>query len=104
MTDLPSRDTVSVTLAWIFYYLTAHPEIRAKLYGEIKPAYDKTVPGEFSDADLSNLDYLHGVINEALRIKPVAGECPFFKSSTFGTMHSALTIDGRCSKASALRA
>ncbi|KAB5570125.1 cytochrome P450 [Coniochaeta sp. 2T2.1] len=70
---IAATDTVSVTLAWIFYYLTKHPEIRAKLYEEITPAYGKTIPGEFKDADLSKLEYLGAVINEALRIRPVAG-------------------------------
>ena len=79
-------------MAWIFYYLTAQPEIRAKLYGEIRPVYGKTVPGEFSDADLASLEYLHAVINEALRIKPVAGECALSHSSAL----LSLTIPGPC--------
>lgn len=73
LTNTKHSDTSAVTMTWLFYYLTTHPEVKRQLVEEVKTAYGKTVPGEFTDADLSHLEYLNAVINETLRIKPVSG-------------------------------
>ncbi|KAH8902894.1 cytochrome P450 3A24 [Coniochaeta sp. PMI_546] len=68
-----ATDTGAASIAWIFYYLTKNPEIKRRLLDEIRPAFGKTVPGEYTDSDLAQVDYLNAVINETLRIQPVAG-------------------------------
>jgi cytochrome P450 len=60
-------------MAWIFYYLTKHPEVKHKLLDDIRTVFGKTISGEFTDADLAHVDYLRAVIDESLRIKPVGG-------------------------------
>jgi len=68
-----ATDTGAASMAWIFYYIAKYPEIGRKLFNELKPAYGKTVAGEFTDSDLAQVEYLNAVINEALRIRPAAG-------------------------------
>ena len=84
-----ATDTGAASMAWIFYYLTTHPEIRRKLLNELKPAFGKTVAGEFTDSDLAQVEYLNAVINETLRIKPVAGV-----SSPRLTPPEGIVVDG----------
>jgi cytochrome P450 len=84
-----ATDTGAASMAWIFYYLATHPSIRRKLLSELKPAFGKSVPGEFTDSDLAQVEYLNAVINEALRIKPVAGI-----SGPRLTPPEGITVDG----------
>jgi cytochrome P450 len=87
---LKFRDTVSVTMTWLFYYLTMYPDIRAKLLEEITPYFGKTVPGQFADVDLGQIEYLRAIIDETLRIKPVAGN-----GTPRLTPPEGIVVDGR---------
>ncbi|KAK5168735.1 uncharacterized protein LTR77_006044 [Saxophila tyrrhenica] len=68
-TLLAGRDTTAVTLSWLFYELSNHPEVVQKLQQEIttsvglnrEPTYD----------DLKNMRYLQHTLNEVLRLYPV---------------------------------
>ncbi|KAL0944616.1 cytochrome p450 52a11 [Colletotrichum truncatum] len=67
---IAGRDTTATTLAWVFYELACHPEVIADLRREIaasigmekKPTYE----------DLKNIKILSYILNETLRIYPVA--------------------------------
>ncbi|KAK5119461.1 hypothetical protein LTR85_007561 [Meristemomyces frigidus] len=66
---LAGRDTTAVTLSWLFYELSRHPEVVQKLRQEIvnsvgleqRPAY----------SDLKDMRYLQHTLNEVLRLYPV---------------------------------
>lgn len=68
---LAGRDTTAVTLSWLFYSLSRHPEVVASLRREIhstlgpdpttKPTYDH----------LKSMRYLQHTLNETLRLYPV---------------------------------
>ncbi|KAK4548901.1 hypothetical protein LTR36_008674 [Oleoguttula mirabilis] len=66
---LAGRDTTAVSLSWLFYELSRHPEVVQKLRQEIinsvgldeKPTY----------ADLKKMRYLQHNLNEILRLYPV---------------------------------
>lgn len=66
---LAGRDTTAVTLSWLFYELSRHPEIVEKLRSEIEsfvgwervPTYDH----------LKSMRYLQHTLNETLRLYPV---------------------------------
>ncbi len=68
-TLLAGRDTTAVSLSWLFYELSKHPEIVEKLQKEImnivgvhrEPTYD----------DLKSMRYLQHTLNETLRLYPV---------------------------------
>jgi cytochrome P450 len=63
-TLLASRDTTACALSWLFYELSYHPEIYAKLRGEVlnvlgtdgKPTYE----------DLKSMKYLQYCLNEGI--------------------------------------
>ncbi|QIW95010.1 hypothetical protein AMS68_000528 [Peltaster fructicola] len=67
---LAGRDTTAVTLSWLFYQLSTHPQVVEKLRTEIeqhvgldpskKPTYD----------DLKSMRYLQHTLNETLRLFP----------------------------------
>lgn len=66
---LAGRDTTAVTLSWLFYELSNHPQVVEKLRQEIinhvgldrVPTYD----------DLKSMRYLQHTLNETLRLYPV---------------------------------
>ncbi|KAI1748691.1 cytochrome P450 [Xylaria castorea] len=62
-------DTTSTALATIFRYLAQYPHHVGLLRAEIDPL-PRTKVGDYTDTDLSNLNHLNGVINEALRLFP----------------------------------
>ncbi|KAM3342116.1 cytochrome 81C13-like [Capsicum galapagoense] len=61
-------DTTSMTIQWAMRLLLAHPEAFHKLRAEI----DSKVGNErfLNESDLTNLPYLHYVVNETLRLYP----------------------------------
>jgi cytochrome P450 len=78
MTDLQLRDeamtlfmagheTTANTLAWIWFLLSAHPEVEAKLHAELDEALAGRPP---SFDDLPRLVYTEQVVTEALRLYP----------------------------------
>lgn len=66
---LAGRDTTAVTLSWLFYELSQHPEIVAKLRKEIIGLVGRTREPTYDD--LKSMRYLNHVVNETLRLYPV---------------------------------
>lgn len=66
---LAGRDTTAVTLSWLFYELSRHPQIVAKLRQEIEASVGgERVP---TYSDLKSMRYLQHTLNETLRLYPV---------------------------------
>ena len=63
------HETSSITLAWLFHSLAAHPAIEAKVHAELDRVLGERLP---TVADLPNLPYLKQVIDETLRRYPAA--------------------------------
>ena len=63
------HETSSITLAWLFHSLAAHPESEAKVHAELDQVLGDRLP---TVADLPNLPYLKQVIDETLRRYPAA--------------------------------
>ncbi|RMY46362.1 hypothetical protein D0865_09331 [Hortaea werneckii] len=66
---LAGRDTTAVTLSWLFYELSKHPEVVRKLRQEIfnYVGLDKTPTYD----NLKSMKYLQHTLNETLRLYPV---------------------------------
>lgn len=64
------HDTTSATLAWLFYYLAANPEMQQRAYEEVTAVPAGSLVGELSDPHA--LPYLGAVIRETLRLSPPA--------------------------------
>lgn len=95
---IAGRDTTAVTLSWMIYRLTQHPEVADKLYEELQKFEEqkKRVSGQGSPAagdsgnlddqaflkqvtefaelltyeELAKLNYLHATVTETLRLHP----------------------------------
>lgn len=68
-----ATDTIGVVLSYAFYHLAKHSAHQSKLRQEVSAVFGQTIPGEFTNADLSKIEYLDAVINETMRIdNPVA--------------------------------
>ena len=65
-----SYDTVSSILSFVVHEIALHPEIQAKLHREIEEVVAKT-DGKPTYEALKNMQYMNGVINEALRLYAV---------------------------------
>jgi cytochrome P450 len=66
---LAGEDTTATTLAWTIYYLASNPEYITRLREEF------SLLGELEDITVTQLDNLtlaNSVLNEAMRLKPVA--------------------------------
>ncbi|PWA45896.1 cytochrome P450 [Artemisia annua] len=72
-------DTSANTLEWALSLLLNHPDSLKKIVDEI----DKKVGSSrlMNDSDLSHLPYLHGVINETLRMCPATALIPPHEST-----------------------
>lgn len=66
---IAGADTVAITLSNIFYHLAQHSEFQSRLYEELE---EMSIPGQdhISDSLLAGKPYLHGIINEVLRLHP----------------------------------
>ncbi|KAL9086497.1 MAG: hypothetical protein Q9165_007113 [Trypethelium subeluteriae] len=62
-------DTTAATLTFLFYFLTHEPLHQARLRDEILPFVDGN--GDARHADLQDLPYLNGCINETFRLQPL---------------------------------
>ncbi|KAK0671599.1 putative cytochrome P450 E-class, group I [Cercophora samala] len=72
-----ATDTIGVVLSYLFYHLARHHEYQDLLNSHIKKAYGETIPGEFTDRDLSRIPLLDAIINETMRLdNPVANNGP----------------------------
>jgi cytochrome P450 len=59
------HETSATSLSWIHYLLSQHPDVRAKLRGEVDRVLGKRLP---TMHDLDELRYTEQVINETLRL------------------------------------
>jgi cytochrome P450 len=66
---LAGHETTSNALTWTWWWLSQHPEVQARLHGEIDNALSDRPP---SPEDLSNLPYTEAVIAESMRLRPPA--------------------------------
>jgi len=66
---LAGHETTSAGLSWLFYLLSQHPEVEAKLAEEVKVFKGRT---DFTIEELEKLPYLENVIKETLRLYPPA--------------------------------
>ena len=67
---LAGRDTTAVTLSWLFYELSRHPQIVQKLRAEIMNFVGVDRHPTYSD--LKSMRYLAHTLNETLRLYPVS--------------------------------
>lgn len=66
---LPAHDATAVALTNVFFNLSRHPEVWAKLRSEILNALKEEITFE----NLKSLRYLQYVVNETFRLYPVTG-------------------------------
>jgi cytochrome P450 len=67
---LAGEDTTANSLAWTLYFMARHPEIQERMHAEVATV---TGGGELATfAQTRELPYADAVINEAMRLKPVA--------------------------------
>jgi cytochrome P450 len=66
---LAGRDSTAVTLSWMFYELSRHPEIVRKLQKEIESFVGLHKEPTYND--LKSMRYLQHTLNETLRLYPV---------------------------------
>jgi len=64
-------DTVSSLMCFAAHEITVNPDIQAKLHNEIEEVL-KTTNGELTYEALNGMQYLDAVINETLRLWPIA--------------------------------
>ena len=61
------HETTAAAVCWVWYLLSQHPKVEAKLHQELDRVLDGRAP---SREDLPNLPYLSQVLNETLRLYP----------------------------------
>jgi cytochrome P450 len=64
---LAGHETTATALSWIWYRLSEHPEVEAKLHAELDEVLGGRAP---TMSDLANLNYTGMVIDEAMRLYP----------------------------------
>lgn len=64
------EDTSALTLAWLVYFITEHPDVQVKMQQEADTVLiEDNVPQDL--AVLEKLNYIEAVINETMRLKSV---------------------------------
>jgi len=66
---LAGHETTATALTWTWYLLSQHPDVDAKLTGELDRVLGQRTP---TAADLPNLPYTDMIVREALRLYPPA--------------------------------
>lgn len=67
---LAGEDTTANSLAWVLYYLAKYPEVQARMRAEVAAVL---AGGELDDYDKTRqLPYVDALVNEVMRLKPVA--------------------------------
>lgn len=75
---LAGRDTTAVTLSWLFYELSRHPDVVQKLRSEIEQHVGLDIEKKPTYDNLKSMRYLQHTLNEVLRLYPVVpynGKC-----------------------------
>ncbi len=67
---LAGEDTTANSLAWTLYFLARHPAVQARMCTEVDAALGDRALESFEQT--RDLPYIDAVINEAMRLKPVA--------------------------------
>ncbi|MBK6959727.1 MAG: cytochrome P450 [Gammaproteobacteria bacterium] len=67
---LAGEDTTANSLAWALYFLARHPEVQTRMRAEVDTALGERALESFEQ--IRELTYVDAVINEAMRLKPVA--------------------------------
>lgn len=67
---LAGEDTTANSLAWTLYFMARHPEIQERMRAEVDAVTGGSELESF--AHTRELPYIDAVINEAMRLKPVA--------------------------------
>ncbi|HET8841372.1 MAG TPA: cytochrome P450, partial [Ktedonobacteraceae bacterium] len=65
------HETTAVTLTWIWYLLSQHPDVEERFHNELDTVLNGRVP---TMEDLAQLPYTKMVVDEAMRIYPSAWE------------------------------
>jgi cytochrome P450 len=65
-------ETTSNTIGFAITHLIEYPEVLHRLQKELDDLYPRDIRPPFQHDDLKNLPYLNAVINETMRLKPVA--------------------------------
>lgn len=68
---LAGRDTTAVTLSWLFYSLSQHPEVVSALRREISSTLGPDPTTQPTYDHLKSMRYLQHTLNETLRLYPV---------------------------------
>jgi cytochrome P450 len=68
---LAGRATAGTAMAWAFYWLHRHPEVRERLFAEIA-----TLGPDPDPAQVQKLPYLEAVCYETLRLHPAVSDAP----------------------------
>jgi cytochrome P450/nitrite reductase/ring-hydroxylating ferredoxin subunit len=68
---LAGEDTTANTLAWVMYFMTAHPEVQQRMQAEVDTVLG-TADGLQAYEEARHLAYVDAVIHETMRLKPVA--------------------------------
>lgn len=63
------HETTAVTLSWVWYLLSKHPEVERKLHAEVDTVLEGRIP---TVADIPQLSYAKMVIQETMRLYPPA--------------------------------
>ena len=66
---MAGHETTAVTMTWVWYLLSQHPEVEAKLHAELDTVLGGRLP---SAEDLPKLEYARMIIEEAMRLYPPA--------------------------------
>jgi cytochrome P450 len=67
------HDTTSITMAWALYFMGRDPSVKQKVHEELERVYGD---GPITVEKLDDLKYLGAVIDETMRIKPLAATVP----------------------------
>ena len=87
--DEKKRDTIAAVLSYAFYHLSAHQSYQTQLYNALTPIFGRTIPGEFSNRDLSGVALLDAILNETMRL-----DNPVCNNAARMTPPEGIVVDG----------
>ncbi|KAK1231785.1 hypothetical protein PQX77_005077 [Marasmius sp. AFHP31] len=74
---MAGHETTALTMTWIIYELSRHPEDQHRILEEVKRRREETRnEGELTPQDYNSMSYLGAVIKEALRLYPILSTIP----------------------------